>query len=592
MASPRSKKKKSPVEAAKGGAVARRSTATSGDWLAGLLLLAAVVVAYLPVWRAGFIWDDDVHLTANACIIGPLGLAEVWTSSAAYYFPLTLTSWWLMHALWGLNPLGYHLANVAMHGACAILLWRVLRRWRIPGAWLGAALWALHPVQVESVAWVSELINEQSGLFYLLTIWFYAKRWEGDGAVGAREFKREYILALVCPLLALLSMPSTVMLPVVLGLVGWWRGRRWSWREAAGLVPFFVLSAAMSGWTIWEQKYHSGAVGAEWKQSWPERVQIAGYDVWFYLGKLAWPHPLIFVYPRWMVDGREAVDYLPVVAWAVVLAGLWWWRKGPLRPVFFAQAYFTVSLFPVLGFFDVYFFRYSFVADHFQYLASMGPLALVGAGMARAGDFLKGKHPWLKPTVSGALLVTLGVLTWRQCGMYDDIDTLWATTIARNPACSMAYCNIGMALFKEGRIDEAAAQFERTLEIDPKVAEAYYDLGLVSAEKGQLDEAIGLNRKALQIDPGYYAAHNNLGLALLGKGQIDEAMAEYTKALQSNPGDAEAHNNLGVALARKGRFDEAMAEMREAIRLKPDYVNAQRNLAKLEAVVGQGGGAR
>ena len=222
----RSQKKKRPVEVP----TAKMSPGAIGkmDWLRAALLFAAVVLAYLPVWQAGFIWDDDAHLTANACIVGPKGLVDVWTSSAAYYFPLTLTTWWFMHSFWGLEPLPYHLANVAAHGACAILLWRILLRLQIPGAWLGAALWALHPVQVESVAWVSEFINEQSGFFYLLAIWFYAS----GAAEKTREFKRDYFLALLCALLALLSKPSTVMLPVVLVLVEWWpagdgRGGRW-----------------------------------------------------------------------------------------------------------------------------------------------------------------------------------------------------------------------------------------------------------------------------------------------------------------------------------------------------------------------------
>lgn len=567
----RSQKKKRPVEVP----TAKMSPGAIGkmDWLRAALLFAAVVLAYLPVWQAGFIWDDDAHLTANACIVGPKGLVDVWTSSAAYYFPLTLTTWWFMHSFWGLEPLPYHLANVAAHGACAILLWRILLRLQIPGAWLGAALWALHPVQVESVAWVSEFINEQSGFFYLLAIWFYAS----GAAEKTRAFKRDYFLALLCALLALLSKPSTVMLPVVLVLVEWWRGGRWSWREVAGLVPFFLLSAAMSGWTIWEQKYHSGASGVEWNQSWPERIAIAGKDGWFYLFKLAWPHPLIFVYPQWQVDAGRGADYLPTLAWAGMLAGLWRWRKGPLRPVFFALAYFTISLFPVLGFFDVYFFRYSFVADHFQYLASMGPLALAGAGLVKLADIVIPGRPWLRSGLCAVLLLVLGTVSWQRAWVYENEETLWTDTLARNPNCSMADNNLGELLLKEGRVDAAMDRFQEALKIATNDAEAHNDLGSALSQKGQVKEAMAEFPKALAIDPTIPEAYNNLGLALFQKGQWDEAISQFLKALAINPNSAEAYNNLGLALVQKGELDEALAEYQKALAIHPDYASAHIN---------------
>ena len=350
-------------------------------WLKGLLLVVAVVIAYLPVGHAGFIWDDDSHLTANPCIVGPLGFKDIWLSSAATYYPLVLTSFWVQHAIWGLHSLPYHLVNVGMHGACVVLLWVVLRSLKVRGAWWGAALWGLHPVQTESVAWITELKNTQSCWFYLLAIWFFL-RWRGAGAFAGRKgTEREYGLALLCAALAILSKASTVMLPVVLGLVWWWTAGRWNWRNLCRLAPFLMISAAASGWTIWEQQYHSGAVGAEWSQSRGERLVIAGKAVWFYLGKLVWPHPLIFIYPRWEIDAGSLTAYGPVLALGIILILLWVNRGGRAGPVFFALAYFVVSLFPVLGFFNVYFFRYSFVGDHFQYLASMGPLALAAAGM-------------------------------------------------------------------------------------------------------------------------------------------------------------------------------------------------------------------
>ena len=362
-------------------------------WLRGALLVGVVLLAYVPVLQAGFIWDDDLHLTNNPCVVGPLGFAGIWTTTEATYYPLVLTTFWVEHALWGLAPMPYHLVNVLVHAACAILLWLVLARLRVPGAWLGAALWALHPVQVESVAWVTELKNTQSGLFYLLAILFFLKWQESRALAAHRGGRAHFALAIVFAVAAILSKSSTVMLPVVLGLCWWWEEGRWNWRNVAPLTPFFLVSAAASGWTIWEQQFHAGAIGAEWAQTWPQRLIIAGRDVWFYLGKLIWPHPLIFIYPRWQIDAFQPLAYLPVLASIGALFFMWRRRNSWGRPLVFAFAYFVVSLFPLLGFFNVYYFRFSFVADHFQYLASIGPLALAGAGLTRLPALLERRRP-------------------------------------------------------------------------------------------------------------------------------------------------------------------------------------------------------
>ena len=550
------------------------------DWLLGVLLIAATFLACLPASHGGFIWDDDAHLTKNACIIGPVGFKGIWTSSAAVYYPLVLTSFWVQHALWGLNPLPYHLVNIAMHAACAMLLWQVLRRLNVRGAWLGAALWALHPVQAESVAWITELKNTQSCLFYLLTILFFLSWRAAQAQTGKKRNEWFYRLALLCAALAILSKASTVMLPAVLGLCWWWKDGQWRWRNIFRLVPFLLISAAASGWTIWEQQYHSGAVGPEWIQTWPERLVVAGKIVWFYLGKLFWPHPLIFIYPRWTIDATRPLAYWPALAVALTLAVLWLNRNGRLRAAFFAFAYFVILLFPVLDFFKVYFFRYSFVGDHFQYLASIGPLALTAAGMTTLfsfGFFQKGK-PLLEPGFCGALLLVLGVLTWRQCRMYADTETLWRTTIARNPNAAMAYSNLGDICSQKGQIDLAIAYCKKALEISPNAFEALNNLGNALLKAGQTDEAIAAFEKAIKIAPTVATSHFNLANILLQKGQMDGAMEQFQKALEIQPDYAEADNNLGIALMQSGRLDEAIAHYQKAIAVNPDYAEAHYNL--------------
>ncbi len=340
------------------------------------LLIGAIVAAYAPSLRGDFLWDDDLHITANPTIVGPLGLKEIWTTSRANYFPLVLTNFWIQHALWELNPLGYRIVTLLCHAAAAVLLWRVLLALRVPGsprrsaaeagAWLGAAFWALHPVQVESVAWICELKNTQSAIFFLAAILAYVRWLEvGRGFSppsehattakgGLKPRPAYYAFALGFAVLAILSKPSTVMLPVALALVGWWIHRRFVWRDLFALGPFFALSALAAGWTIWEQKYHSGAIGPEWSQSFPERVAIAGRVVWFYLGKLGWPEPLIVIYPRWSIDAIQPLAYWGTVTVIAALALLWVGRARPaVAPMLLAAAYFVALLFPVLGFFSV-----------------------------------------------------------------------------------------------------------------------------------------------------------------------------------------------------------------------------------------------
>jgi Flp pilus assembly protein TadD len=553
----------------------------------GCLIVLLVFLVYLPALRGGFIWDDDAHLTANPCIVGPLGFREIWTSSAATYYPLVLSSFWVQHAIWGLNPLPYHLVNIAMHAACAVLLWLILRCLNVRGAWFGAALWGLHPVQTESVAWITELKNTQSCLFYLLAIWFFLK-WRTAGTfAGRKRTEGDYAVALLCAALAILSKASTVMLPVVLGLVWWWTAGRWYWRNIFRLVPFFIISSVASGWTIWEQQFHSGAVGLDWSQSRPERLVIAGKAAWFYLGKLLWPHPLIFIYPRWEIDASRPTAYLPVLALGVALFLLWLNRRGRSGPVFFALAYFVVSLFPVLGFFNVYFFRYSFVGDHFQYLASLGPLALAAAIITMAFDRFKKRRPFLEPALCGALLLVLGALTWQQCGMFANMETLWRTTLARNPDCWMAHNNLGLVLKKQGHIEEAIEHYHQALQIDPNAWDALNDLGAALAAEGRFDEAIECYHQSIQIEPNHFAVQNNLGHALAAEGRFDEAIGYYRRALQISPNFPDALNNLGNALTAKGQSDEAIENYRKAIQINPNFPEALNNLGVVLADKGR-----
>jgi protein O-mannosyl-transferase len=592
------------------------------DWILGLTLILCVLLTYTPVWHTGFIWDDDAHLTANPCIVGPLGLKEIWTTSAANICPLTLTTFWVEHALWGLAPLPYHVVNVLMHGACAVLLWRVLRSLRVQGAWLGAALWALHPVAVESVAWITEMKNTESGLFFLLSILFFV-RW-----LRAKDLDRRagdgwnYALTLLFAALAMASKSSTVILPVALCLCAWWTEGRWHWRNLARVVPIFLMSIAASALSIWTQGLALATItDSQFVRAWPERLAAAGDAVWFYLGKLLWPHPLITIYPRWPIDATQWVSYLPLTVVIVILAIFWCKRQLWSRACFFAFAYFIAALLPVLGLIDNPIFRFSLVFDHLQYLASIGPLALAGTGLVRFPDLIIPKKPSLQSTLCAGLLLIVGMASWQRTWAYESQETLWTDTLAKNSHSFMGHCSLGVAFFEKGQLDDAVAQYQKALEINPNYVAAHYNLGNALFRKGQLDEAIAHFQKALEINPKDAEAHINLGNALLQKEQFDEAVGQFQQAVEINPNDAEAHYdlgnalfqkgqleeavgqfqkaleispnsfathyNLGVALFQKGELGEAITEFQEVLRLKPDFSPAQDSLAKVQALVRQ-----
>jgi len=564
------------MQVADAGAVAQRLPSwLSRDWVWGLILVLAVIVTYQPVWWAGYIWDDDAHLTANPCIVGPLGFKEIWTTSYADISPLTRSTFWLEHALWGLAPLPYHLVNVFQQAACAVLLWRVLLSLKIPGAWLGAALWAVHPVEVESVAWISEMKNTESGLFFLLSILFFV-RWLKSRGTGERNGGGwYYALTLVFAALAMASKSSTVILPVVLCLCAWWIEGRWHWRNLARVAPIFLMSIAASAVSMWMQKLQLVTdTDPQWVRTWPERMAGAGDAVWFYLGKLVWPHPLITVYPRWKIDAGEWISYMPLLAVIVVLFILWLKRDSWSRPWFFVFTYFLAALLPVLGLVDNTIFRYSLVFDHLQYLASMGPLALAGAGIVRLSDFVIPEKLWLRIALCAGLLLTLGLLSWQRAWAYESEETLWTDALAKNPNCWVGYNNLGIALCQNGQADEAKAQFKTALELNPNYADAYYNLGLALVQKRRVDEAIAYYQKALEINPSLPGVHNNLGNALFQEERVDEAMAQYQKAFGINPVEANAFINLGLAKEVQGDLDGALLNFRRFGELAPHATNA------------------
>jgi tetratricopeptide (TPR) repeat protein len=387
--------------------------------------------------------------------------------------------------------------------------------------------------------------------------------------------------------LALFSKTTACTLPAALLLILWWKKDPIDWRRLAQVVPFLALGAGMGLLTVWWEHYHQGTGGKLFAIGWLERILIASHAVWFYAGKLLWPVNLMFSYPRWTIDPANPLAYGWLAAGAGLGAVIYFARRFLGRGIEVAVLFFVATLSPLLGFIMLFTFRYTFVADHYQYIASIGLIALAAGGLTTAFRFWEKGTPLLKPAFCGGLLVVLGFLTWRQCGMYADLETLWRTTIAKNPNSFMAYNNLGFNLLQAGQLDEAISQFQEAIRLEPNDAEAYYNLGNALGKKGQADAAINQYQEAIRLKPNYAEARYNLGNALFRKGQIDEAISQFQEAIRLKPDLAEAHYNLGAALHRKGQTDEAISQFQEAIRLKPDFADAHYSLGTILGMKGQ-----
>jgi tetratricopeptide (TPR) repeat protein len=560
------------------------------DWLKGLLLVAAVVFAYQPAWHGGFIWDDDTHISANETLHSLRGLWDIWFKPGVtcQYYPLSFTVFWAGYHLWGLNPLGYHLQNILLQGLVAVLLWQVLKRLEVRAAWLAGAIFALHPVNVMSVAWMTELKNTLAGALGLGAVWAYL-RFAGLGVYEPvppeRTAWRYGLLSLAFFQLAMFAKTAVSFFPVTLLLLVWWKRGRITWRWVWPLPVMFGIAAGMGLVTLHVEHIH-GATGDEFRMGLLERVLVSGRSFWFYLGKLFFPYPLTFIYERWKIDTGVWWQYLYPVATLGLLGGLWLMRGRVGKGLSVAMLHFYVATSLLVLIQVLYMMLFTFVSDHWQYFGCMSVIAVAAAGMDTAFDFVKQGRLLLKRACYGILLLTLGVLTWRQCGMYADIETLWRTTIARNPNCFLARNNLGNIFFRDGRMDEAIEQYQKALGIWPRYVLARNNLGNVFLRNGRVDEAIEQYQKALALQPGDANTHDNLGNALLKKGQVDEAIIHFRQALALQPDDGATHDYLGNGLLKKGQVDEAMAHFQKALAIQPDNAEFHNNFGN--ALLGKG----
>lgn len=538
-------------------------------------LLAAIIVAltflaYSPALRGSFLWDDELDIVKNAALRDVAGLYRIWFNPVGLYdyYPIKYTVQWLQFQLWGLDPLGYHLTNVALHAASSLLFWRILTRLGLRHGWLGALLFAVHPLCVESVAWITELKNTLSLPFLLLAFLRY---------LDFDSTRRQPALATSVGffLCAALCKTSVVMFPVTLLLFLWWKHRDLSRSALLSTLPFFLVSLTLGLVTLWFQQHR--AIGPTDTGFDPvggplARVACAGSALAFYAWKSVVPVGLMTIYPQWQVDPPSPLLFVPWFALAVFVIAFWIRRDTWGRAALFALGWFVLHLLPILGFVPISSQRFTWVMDHLAYISLLAPMGVAVLVL----DYLSRHRLIFAPVLLASAF--LGVLTFRHAGTFRSEAALWSHNVALNPGAWMAHYNLGKIAGDARRPADAIAHYQAALRARPDYPEAWNNLGTELRQLDRNAEAIAAFESAIRHQPDHAAAHNNLASALAATGRLPEAIARCEQSLRLNPRFAPAHRNLGNLLAQSGRVDAALAPLQRALELKPHFPEAANDL--------------
>ena len=572
----------------------RKIAAKKNLVMATLLILMALAV-FIPVMKADFAIDDDQYVTENQLLRDANGLSRIWFERGAIpqYCPLVFTTYWIEYRyLWGDRPFGYHLVNILFHALGAILLWRILSRLRVAGSWLVAAIFLIHPVQVESLAWVSERKNTLSGPLYFaaLLVYLYSSQFPSEERqVDNTRARLFYPLSILLFSVSLLAKQSASSLPFVILLIIWWKYGRIGLKHVLYLIPMFLLSFGSSLLAIRVEKaildptqiYPHRTKSTVEAFSLMDRCLIAGKSLWLYLEKLFWPVNLTCFYARWKVDPRMLWQWLFPISVIGIIFLLFLLRRrigrGPLAGVLF----FIGTLFPFLGFVDFAYFSKSFMADHYQYIACIG---IIAAGVALGVEALDRPGSMFSKFVyiiSVAVLLSFGALSWRQGCFYDSYGIMCRNNIMRSPGSATAWYGMGTYMLKLGSNHDAIPYFQQAIRLRPDYGDAYDNLGIALAEIGKLDDALLSFSEALRIDPKNAETHSNIGSVLALLGRYDAAMGHFYEALRLDPRNERIYVNIGLALVRHGRLEEAQKYFLDAVRISPGNEIAGNNLASI-----------
>jgi Flp pilus assembly protein TadD len=576
-------------------------------------IIIAVAVVYLPALRGDFVWDDFLLITGNPLLQNFSGLVEIWSGGrTADYFPLTNTIFWIEHHLFGANATGYHAVNILLQIANALLVWRLLTRLNIPGAWLAGLIFGIHPVHVASVAWISELKNLLAMFFALLSVLCFL---ELDDK-RLRNSATAYAASLVFFALALLSKTQVVFLPFVLMLCAWWRNKKSAGtkttqdlrRNVIRSWPFFALAIVLGLVTMWFQNRGIGeeeiVIG-----SLPRRFVNAAMAIWWYAVHLFAPVRLMAIYPNWRFDSPRVLEWLPLIALIGILAGLWHWRNRGTRGAFFAAACFVVALLPSLGLVRMAYVRSgTLVADHLQYFADVSLLALFSAGIAYAWNHRQRATKIATATIVTLLIGAMGTYAFGRAEVYRNEETLWQDNLSKNPEAWQAHIMMAQRRFKQERYAEAAYHAGRAAELKPELADIHNELGLAYCRLERFEEGIAEYRKALQLKEAKPSSARSAGVAKIRTNlanalaitanhlsesaptvpeeamrRYEEAIRQYEEALELDPQQPAIHRNLGMLLAQLGRYDEAIPHLRATLQMVPNEPVARETLDAIEA---------
>jgi Tfp pilus assembly protein PilF len=549
-----------------------------------VLLRALVIVGagwwiYWPAIQGDWLWDDKELIRDFALIHDPDGLWRIWSDpgSMVDYYPLWSSAEWLQWRLWGDETAGYHVVNLLLHLGSALLVWRFLAKWGLRRAWVGGLIFAIHPVQVESVAWMVELKNTLSLPPFLLAMCAFLDFDErGQG--------RDYAQALGWFVVAMLCKTTMALFPVVILLYAWWKRGRVGGRDLKACAPFLAVSLVLGVVTLWFQQHHAIRGHEIALGGFASRVALAGSSLAFYFRQFWWPVGLLPIYPKWTIDPPSPGEFLPWIALGAMIFLCWRKRATWGRHVLLGCGFFVINLAPFLGFVPAYYMSFSWVLDHVLYIPVIGLIGLAIAGWEDVEG--RQRSPAVRGLGTGIVMVVAALMAWEShgyAGRFADEESLWTYTLERNPAAWPAHNNLGTLRLREGRFKEAMEQFQEVLRIYPQLEEAHNNLGNALLQLGRRPEAIEQYEAAIHLNPSYSSPRFNLAAALTQAGRIPEAMAQYRALLEVDPNDAESHQYLGELLLHSGRAAEAAEQFGAALRNDPHYADWQRRLQEPKA---------
>ena len=556
-------------------------------WLKTALIVATTLWVYSPAFHGQWLMDDQLYLPDNPLLHDPARLWKIWFAPGSFieYYPVEESVQWVQWQLWGTDTFGYHLTNVVLQIINALLVWRLLTKFNLSLAWLGGLIFAIHPVQVESVTWIAELKNTLSLTPFLLAMLAWID-YEERGRAS------DYAWALGLFLTAMLCKISVSPFPALILLYAWWKRGRVSQNDLKAAVPFLVISLTLIVMTVL-----TGAWFRELHHTTPEpiplgglfqRLAYSGAALVFYFFQFFWPVHLLPFYPQWTFSSFALRQFFP---WLAVLAGaLWFWRERRSwgRHALLGFGFFFLFIAPFLGFIGISYMTFTRVMDHFLYLPIIGLIGLTVAVLGQIGERLT---PKFRPIGAGLLAVVMGAMILKShayAGAFVSREATNLYVLARDPAVWVAHNNIGVIYLDSGRMKDAAAEFAQAVALNPAYAPAHNNLGNALIQMGQVDQAIEHYRIALRLNPDYAEAHNGLGNALLQAGALPEAQAQCETALQLNPDYVEAHCTLGLILAKQGRIPEAIEQFESALKLQPVNPKIKEGLDWLRGLQAQG----